>query len=105
MGRVEEIVPSGEHRRVRVSFDSSFSVFVVEKGSLAVDGISLTVNRCGEGFAEFNVIPHTFETTNLKYRRRGDWVNLEFDLFGKYAVNYLRRLRFKEELLKGFLNF
>ncbi len=104
VGRIEEFFSRGEHYRLRISFGTSYSVYTVEKGSIAVDGISLTVNRCGEGFVEINVIPHTFEHTNLKFRKRGDLVNLEFDVLGKYAVNYLQRIGKKLKTLEGFLN-
>ena len=104
VGRIEFLRREGEHYRLKVSFDKTYSVYLVEKGSIAVDGISLTINRCGEGFFEVNVIPHTFEFTNLKYRRVGDWVNLEFDVLGKYVVNYLRMRSDKKSALEEFLN-
>jgi riboflavin synthase len=105
VGRVEELIPRGEHLGLRISFEKTLSVYAVEKGSIAVDGISLTINRCGEGWVQINVIPHTFENTNLKFRKRGDLVNLEFDVLGKYAVNYLRRIKRKEKIFEDFLNY
>jgi len=103
LGRIEELKPLGEHHLLKIRFEDRFSVYTVEKGSIAVDGISLTINRVGDGWVEINVIPHTFRETNLKFRKRGDFVNLEFDLFGKYVVNYLQRVGRKEETLRGFL--
>ncbi|NPB04982.1 MAG: riboflavin synthase [Aquificae bacterium] len=104
VGRIEVLRPVGEHHLLRVSFDERFSPFVVEKGSIAVDGISLTVNRVGPNWVEINVVPHTFRSTNLRRRRAGDLVNLEFDLFGKYAVRYLERVFGKERRLLEFLS-
>ncbi len=103
-GRIEELRPIGEHYLLKIRFDERYSPYTVEKGSIAVDGISLTINRVGEGWVEINVIPHTYKNTNLKYRRRGDLVNLEFDILGKYVVNYLRRVFKRENTLRGFLN-
>jgi len=103
-GRIEELRPLGEHYLLKIRFDERYSPYTVEKGSIAVDGISLTINRVGDGWVEINVIPHTYNHTNLKYRRRGDLVNLEFDILGKYTVNYLQRVFKKESTLRGFLN-
>lgn len=63
--------------------------YVIEKGSITIDGISLTV--AGVGKKEFRVwiIPHTFEVTNLRERKKGDAVNLEADMLGKYAEKIL----------------
>ena len=64
--------------------------YVVEKGSIAIDGISLTVAAVdGEGFS-VSTIPHTVAQTNLSQRRRGDPVNLETDVVGKYIEKLLR---------------
>jgi len=103
VGKILELRPRGEHYLLKVGFDPKFDPFVVEKGSIAVDGISLTVNAVGDGWAEINVIPHTYKNTNLQYRRVGDPVNLEFDLIGKYVISYLKRAAYRERLLKNFL--
>ncbi len=63
---------------------------VVLKGSIAVDGISLTVAGVGRKSFRVWIIPHTFEATALRERRVGDSVNLETDLFGKYAERYFK---------------
>ena len=62
---------------------------VVPKGSIAVDGISLTVASCSEDEFRVAVIPHTIENTNLASRRPGDSVNLEADILGKYVERFL----------------
>ena len=104
LGKVKELRPVGEHRKLVITFEEKFSVYAVEKGSIAVDGISLTINRVGTNFVEINLIPHTFKATNLKYRKVGDFVNLEFDIFGKYVINYLQRFENKFQTFKEFLN-
>jgi riboflavin synthase len=63
--------------------------YVVEKGSIAVDGISLTVAAHGRNWFRVWIIPHTHEVTNLYARRAGDLVNLESDVIGKYVDKLL----------------
>ncbi len=104
LGKIEELKPLGEHHLLRLRFEEKYSLYTVEKGSIAVDGISLTINRVGDGWVEINVIPHTFRETNLKYRKRGEFVNLEFDIFGKYVVHYLQKVGKKFDTLREFLN-
>ncbi len=64
--------------------------YLVEKGSVAVDGVSLTVNTITEDGFELAVIPHSLEMTTLKDRQSGSKVNIETDLIGKYVERYLR---------------
>lgn len=75
-------------RRIRKQIDfyvfeiklpPKFKTSLVEKGSIAVEGISLTVQKISNDYFSVNVIPYTFDNTNLKYKKAGDWVNLEFD--------------------------
>ena len=65
---------------------------MVAKGSVAIDGISLTLVEVSDGGFSVFVIPHTFETTTLGSKRAGDAVNVETDLLGKYVARYLARL-------------
>jgi len=58
--------------------------FLVEKGSVCIDGVSLTVFNCRQGSFRVTIIPHTMEVTNFKYFKKGTRVNLEFDVIGKY---------------------
>jgi len=62
-----------------------YEKYVVEKGSVAIDGISLTVNTCKDNIFSVSIIPHTIKITNLQFRKIGDIVNLEFDIIGKYV--------------------
>ena len=61
------------------------------KGSVAIDGISLTVNRVSSGGFSVNIIPHTAAMTTLHLRRQGDTVNIETDIIGKYVDRLLTR--------------
>ncbi len=62
-----------------------FLRYIVEKGSVAIDGISLTVNAVSDDGFSVNIIPHTVRMTNLQYRKPGDGVNIETDILGKYV--------------------
>jgi riboflavin synthase len=63
--------------------------YVIEKGSVAIDGISLTVNRVTVDSFSINLIPHSAEMTTLKFRKPGDVVNVETDIIGKYVERLL----------------
>lgn len=69
---------------LRVSFDPGFAKYVVEKGSIAIDGISLTIVSVGDDFIKVSVIPHTSSVTTLGVKGVGTKVNLEFDIVAKY---------------------
>lgn len=77
---------------LRIEFPEEFDDFIVGRGSISVDGISLTVARDEEN-NEFTVaiIPYTWDYTNLKDKKVGSPVNLEFDVLGKYIVKYLEK--------------
>jgi len=65
-----------------------FSKFLVEKASISINGVSLTISSVKENFFTINVIPHTLELTNLKDLKINDLVNVELDIFGKYIYKY-----------------
>lgn len=91
-GKIVEIREvDGNDRQIRVSYPDSFRDLVVDRGSITMDGISLTLARTGDGWFEVAIIPYTWDQTSLNRRTVGDRVNLEFDLFGKYVVAYLKR--------------
>lgn len=75
----------GANHRLRISPPPEFMKYLVYKGSVAVDGISLTVAAVDEDAFDIWLIPHTLELTNLGERRAGDPVNLEFDILAKYV--------------------
>jgi riboflavin synthase len=83
VGRVRSVTPDGDSRRVWVDAPDTVLGYCIEKGSIAVDGVSLTVAAFdGEGF-EIALIPHTLAVTTLGRLERGDVVNLEADVLGK----------------------
>jgi riboflavin synthase len=85
LGVIEAREARGVDRYLRVRAPSQAGRYLIHKGSIAIDGISLTVAEVdGDCFAVW-LIPHTVEVTNLREKRAGDPVNLEFDLLGKYV--------------------
>jgi len=96
--RILELYETNNHWFLRIELPSEFSPFVVEKGSIGVDGISLTVNYVDDRSFSINVIPHTYQNTNLRFKKVGALVNVEFDIVGKYVINYLR-LNSKDSVL------
>jgi riboflavin synthase len=90
-GRIESFNRDGDNWNLVVAFPADASRYIVEKGSIAIDGISLTVASLGPSVLEVAIIPHTFENTNLRHARVGDTVNLEFDVIAKYVERMLHR--------------
>jgi riboflavin synthase len=88
-GRVTHLTPDGENWWYGVQVPQEFARYIVPKGSITIDGISLTVARWQNNIAEVAVIPHTYEHTNIRDRKPGDSVNLEGDVLGKYVERYL----------------
>lgn len=86
VGSVEDVRPEAESHWVTIGFPPGLDAYFIRKGSVAVDGVSLTVAGLGERQFDIQVIPFTWQSTTLKLLRTGDKVNLECDLLGKYAV-------------------
>ena len=86
IGYVEDRAPEAEFEWLTVSFPSNLAPFLVLKGSIAVDGISLTVARLSTDRFGVQVVPYTLEQTNLSAISVRDAVNLECDMIGKYVV-------------------
>jgi riboflavin synthase len=82
---VESIEIQGEFTLFTFRVPVQLAAFLVSKGSVAVDGISLTINECSRRRFSVAIIPFTLEHTNLRARRVGDKVNIETDLIGKYV--------------------
>lgn len=76
---------------MRINIDKGMSRYVIEKGSIAVDGISLTVNSCKDDFFEVNIIPETAIITTILKKNVGDQVNIETDLIAKYVEKFFKR--------------
>jgi riboflavin synthase len=92
-GRVTRLDPEGENWWYGVEVPDSFAKSIVPQGSIAIDGISLTVARWNGRVAEIAIIPFTYEHTNIRNKKIGDAVNLEGDVLGKYVERYLEARR------------
>jgi riboflavin synthase len=91
VGRIERWERAGQDHVLDISAPPEVQRYVVFKGSIAVDGISLTVAGVLKKGFRIWIIPHTWEVTNLRGRAVGDAVNLEADLVGKYVEQFVRR--------------
>ncbi|HXH06654.1 MAG TPA: riboflavin synthase [Vicinamibacterales bacterium] len=85
-GTIEELRPEGDYRWLTVAFPPRLAPLIVRKGAIAVDGISLTVAGVDARRFDVQIVPYTWEHTNLRAARPGDAVNLECDILGKYVV-------------------
>jgi riboflavin synthase len=92
VGTVRELIRDGNDVRLQVDCDPELADCVVEKGSIAIDGVSLTVAALTPSGFEVALIPHTLEVTTLRDRQPRDRVNLEADVLGKYVKRYLQRV-------------
>ena len=89
-GYVRQLKPLGENYFLEVEVPPSLLRYLIAEGSIAIDGISLTIARLNGNRVGISVIPHTIKQTNLQYRRVGDTENIEVDLIAKYVERLLR---------------
>jgi riboflavin synthase len=94
IGTLRDRRQEGRSWRLVFEVPPDLNRYIIEKGSIAVNGISLTVNECSEVSFDVNIVPHTLAETTIGELKSGDEVNVETDLLGKYV----------EKMLKGFLN-
>ncbi len=90
LGRITRIVPEGEGVRFGVEVPASLARYLVEKGSVTIDGVSLTIAAITDAGFEVALIPHTLAVTTLGLRSVGDEVNLEVDGLAKYVERLLK---------------
>jgi riboflavin synthase len=89
MGRILRREQKERSWSLRIGLDPGLSRYLIEKGSIAVDGMSLTVNQWDENGFEVNIIPQTGLETTVLNKRVGDFVNIETDLIGKYVEKFV----------------
>jgi len=92
-GRIRSLSPRSGQTTLRVEAPAALRHLIVEKGSIAVDGVSLTVSSLGTAWFEAALVPHTLTATTLSDRRPGDLVNLEVDLIARYLEGLLGKRR------------
>lgn len=87
---VSSRTPRGDYTIISFSLPEEYCRYIVEKGSIAIDGISLTVNSCSTGEFSVSIIPHTMKMTTLNTVQVGASVNIEVDIIGKYVEKLLQ---------------
>jgi riboflavin synthase len=92
IAEVRSIDEKGTGKVLQFSFSKTLIPYIVEKGSIAINGISLTVTGQHQDRIEISVIPFTIKNTNLQYLKKGDNVNIEVDILGKYVEKLIHRL-------------
>ncbi|MFH1778079.1 MAG: riboflavin synthase [Candidatus Omnitrophota bacterium] len=90
-GRVIKKARQGAIFYLRIAIERDISGYLVDRGAIAVEGVSLTVAESKEKYFSVYLIPHTISSTNLKYKRVGDILNLEADILGKYAAKAVEK--------------
>lgn len=90
MAKLEDINEDGLSIELKISYENkNHKKYLIKKGSVTLNGVSLTVNNITEGMFSVNIIPHTFKNTNLSNVSKGDFLNLEFDVLAKYIENLI----------------
>ncbi|MFZ4058511.1 MAG: riboflavin synthase [Ferruginibacter sp.] len=84
-----EIVEKAGSWEYRFEFDPQFAPLIIEKGSASINGISLTIFNIAQNGFTVAIIPYTYTHTNMQYLQVNDWVNIEFDMVGKYVTRFL----------------
>ena len=87
--KVNKIVTLGKSWIITINLPKKYKKYVIEKGSVAINGVSLTISKILKDSFEIVVIPRSLKETNLIYLKNKDFVNVEFDVLGKYIKNFL----------------
>jgi riboflavin synthase len=87
VAKVLKIIIADKAWTVRFHVDKLFGKYLIEKGSIAINGVSLTISKTIKNKFEVNIIPHTLRLTNLIKLKKNDLVNIELDIFSKYLIN------------------
>ena len=95
VAKIVRITPEETGWLIDIALDKEYQDMIVGRGSITVDGISLTVAEDLVDAFRVAIIPYTWEHTNLATKKEGDGVNLEFDVIGKYVVKYLAKMNKK----------
>ena len=102
-GKVLSVTNIGEFYELTIGVDSEQSKYIVKKGAITVNGISLTVADIDGNCLKCAIIPHTFENTNLKYLKTGCFVNIEVDILAKHVEKFLSTSDNKSRIDENFL--
>ena len=102
VGEIVNILKRGHEIVYRIKFESDNFKYIAEKGSIALDGISLTVSKVGENYFEVSIIPTTIADTNLASKNLGEKINIETDIIGRYVYNFVNTKE-ASKITKNFL--
>lgn len=91
VGIVQDVKTKKEQKNITIKFPKKFSDFVLQKGSVCVDGVSLTISKCTKDTFTVSLIPHTLKVTTLDSLKKTDCVNLEFDIVSKHIVKLIKK--------------
>ncbi len=86
-GKIKKILIKDKTWIVKFQINKTYTKFLIEKGSIAINGVSLTISKVYKNEFEINIIPHTLKLTNLVKLKINNNINIEFDIFSKYLVN------------------
>ncbi len=103
--KVNNISKQGDFYLLQIANNSYINRYSVEKGSITIDGISLTIAKKTSSFLEIAIIPHTFSNTTLQYIKPGNYVNIEVDILGKYIEQFTNQKSITKDFLmeNGFV--
>jgi riboflavin synthase len=106
IGMIKNIKTMGDNWEIEVSFPSDLRKYMISEGSVALDGISLTIAKLSHESLTVAIIPHTLEKTTLGLKKIGDQLNIEVDMIAKYIENFLRfdKNSRKDEWAKNFFD-
>ena len=106
IGTIEQIKKLGENYYIQVKVPENLNRYFIQEGSIAIDGISLTIADKNNYLLGFSIIPHTWKKTNLQFRNKGEIVNIEVDMLAKYVENFLNPEKAKTEsiITENWLN-
>ena len=90
-GKVVEISNDGENKQFKIAIPKPLLKTIIKKGSITINGVSLTINKIDAGIISINLVPHTIENTQLKYLQIDDEVNIETDMIAKYIEKLINK--------------
>ena len=88
--KIKKMTSLGRSRLISFILHKKYRKYIVQKGSICINGVSLTISKIFKDGFQISIIPHTLKLTNLIHLKSGDFVNVEFDIVGKYIKNSLR---------------
>jgi riboflavin synthase len=89
VGQVVEISDNGENKHFKILLSEGLLKTVIQKGSITINGVSLTINKIENNIISINLVPHTIENTQLRYLQKEDKVNIEIDMIAKYITKLI----------------